>query len=97
PRGGHTTTLTILPGTTITFLVVLPSSAFCTASSARTSVSISALAAAGDTVTSARFLPLTWTGSVTVSSTSSAGSTAGQGACATSVSWPSAAQHSSAR
>ena len=57
----------------MTFFGRLPSSARCTASSARTAASISAFVASRATVTSARFLPLTWTGSVIVFSTSSVG------------------------
>src|SRR5579871_2643001 len=100
PQGARvtqTTTFTILCRTIMTFLGCLPSKAFLTASSARTPASISSFAASRATVTSARFLPLIWTGKVTVSSTSSAGSTSGQAADATGVWWPSTAQHSSAR
>jgi hypothetical protein len=49
------------------------------------------------TVISARRLPLIWIGSVTVSSTSSAGSAFGPGRLRTSPSPPSIAQISSAR
>ena len=48
----------------------LPSSALFTASSVNTAASISAFSASRGTVTSARFLPLIWTGRVMVSSTS---------------------------
>ena len=67
------TTFTILCGTTMTFFGRLPASARCTASRARTALSMSAFSASRATVTSARFLPLTCTGSVMVSSTSRRG------------------------
>jgi len=54
----QTTTFTILCGTTMTFFGLLPSSAFFTASRARTAASISEFPASRATVTSARFLPL---------------------------------------
>src|SRR3954465_7206595 len=66
----HATTFTIRCGTTITFLGGFPSSARWIASSASTAASISAFLASRATVTSARFLPLTCTGSVIVVSTS---------------------------
>src|SRR5262249_53459575 len=97
PGPCHATTLTILCGTTITFLGGLPSSARFTASSAKTAVSISVFAAFRATVTSPRFLPLIWTGSVIVFSTRSSPSSAGQASDATSVLGPRAAQHSSAK
>ena len=81
----------------MTFFGLLPSSAFITASSARTAASISAFPASRATVTSARFLPLICTGKVMVFSTKSSGSSWGQASAETRVLWPSAAQHSSAR
>src|SRR5262249_22795670 len=85
PCACHATTLTILCGTTITFFGGLPSSARFTASRAKTAVSISALAAFRATVTSPRFLPLIWIGSVIVFSTRRSASSCGQGSDATSV------------
>ena len=62
----------------MTFFGRFPSSALITASRAKTAASISAFPASRATVTSARFLPLIWTGKVMVFSTSKSGSTCGQ-------------------
>src|SRR5690606_7451450 len=88
-KGGHTTMLTSFGARTITLRTVAPSIARCTPSSAIAAASRSASDTSGETSRRARTLPLTWTTAVTVSSTSSASSTAGHPTRATVGSWPS--------
>src|SRR5205823_11313202 len=93
-EGAQATTLTILCGTTMTFFGGLPASARFTQSKAKTALSTSELAAFRAIVTSPRFLPLIWIGSVMLSSSRRDGSTVGHGCDATRVLCPSADQHS---
>src|SRR5690242_315404 len=92
----HATRFTSRSGTTITFFGALPSSRRTTLSLASAAASVAARSVPLGSVSVSRSLPLTWIAIVTSSSTSNAGSTAGQGALATRPSWPAAAQASSA-
>src|SRR5690606_33715210 len=93
----HATMLTNRSGTTITLRTGAPSIARWTFSLASASASSSGCGSPLATVSVSRSLPFTWTAMVTSSSTSSAGSTSGQPAFATSPLSPSARQPSSAR
>ncbi len=93
----HTTTLTILFGTTITRLGALPASARTISGSANAAVSATSLGVSLANCKVPRSLPLSCTAMVTVSSTKSASSASGQGELASSDLWPSACHSSSAR
>ena len=93
----HATTFTILCGTTITFFGRLPSSARCTASSASTAASISAVVGVARHGDVGALLAVDLHRQRDGVLDQEVGLERRPGLVATSVAWPSAAQHSSAR